>query len=423
MRLANLWLSHGKTMDHGIKGRHIFVTGASGFIGARLTECLTMAYGAEVHALVRRLGTVGTARLARLPRLKMFRGDIRDVESIRKAARGCSHFIHCATGTPGGYWKRSKESVRGTRNVLEVAAHEGAERVVYFSSAAVHDPARSGEVIHEESLLNGRFPTSVKIPAETLVSQYYHRHGLPTVVLRPTCVWGPFSPIWTIAAMELIRKGTPFLPLGGRGTANAIYIDNLVDAVYLALIKTESVGQVFILNDDEPKTWGELYGGYARFLGVALPFLSDSSYARDLLRVSVFNMIHILRAMTEGKGGNGVYLLREIYDHVPIVKLLVSSLPEQVTCRLRMYAAAQERAMEPSSRPGESHRGFLGSNFVSRHIRELYGSKSRYSSEKAKRILGWHPRVSFPQALERTCKWLQYAGYKDSTAQEVKRGR
>lgn len=401
----------------------IFVTGASGFIGARLAECLTMAFGAEVHALVRRLGTVGTARLARLPRLKMFRGDIRDVESIRKAARGCSHFIHCATGTPGSYWKRRKESIRGTLNVLEVATHQGVKRVVHFSSAAVHDPARSGEVIHEESLLNGRFPTSVKIPAETLVSQYHRRHGLPIVILRPTCVWGPFSPIWTVAAVELIRKGTPLLPLEGKGTANAVYIDNLVDAVYLALTREEAVGQTFLINDNEPKTWAELYGGYARFLGVSLAFLSNSAHAGDLLRVSVSNMARILWATTVGREGNGTYLLREIYDHVPVVKLLVPMLPQQVTYRLRMYAAHREGAMELSRRPGESHRGFLPSSFVSRHIRELYGSKSRYSSEKAKRILGWNPRVSFPEALERTCEWLQYAGYKDSTAHEVKRGR
>lgn len=372
-----------------------------------------MAYGAEVHALVRRLGTVGTARLARLPRLKMFRGDIRDVESIRKAARGCSHFIHCATGTPGGYWKRRKESLRGTRNVLEVAAHGGAERVVYFSSAAVHDPARSGQVIHEDGLLNGRFPTSVKIPAETLVSQYHRRLGLPIVILRPTCVWGPFSPTWTAAAAELIRKGIPLLPLEGKGTANAVYIDNLVDAVYLVLTRAEAVGQTFLINDDEPKTWGELYGGYARFLRVTLPFLSDSSYVRDLLRVSVSNMVHILRTIMEGKKGTGVYLLREIYDHVPVVKLLVSILPEQVTYRLRMYAALRKRAKERSSRLEESNRGFLPYSFVSSHIRELYGSKSRYSAEKAKRILGWSPRVSFPEALERTCEWIQYAGYND----------
>lgn len=400
-------------MDLGLKGKKIFLTGASGFIGARLAECLTMAYRAEVHALVRRVGTVGAARLARLPNIKMFQGDVRDLDSVKKAAAGCSHFIHCVTGTPGSYLHRKKETVMGTRNVLEIAAHQGAERMVYFSSAAVHDPARSGDVIREESPLNGKFPASMKISAEALVSEYRHRYGLPTVVLRPTCVWGPFSPTWTILAVDLIWKGIPFLPLEGSGTAKAVYIDNLVDAVYLALTKIESVGHAFLINDDDPKTWGELYGGYAQFLGIPLPFISESGKARDLLWVSLYNAGRILQNTIAGKKRADMRTVRELYDHVPAVKVLVSMLPGPLKQRLRMYAADRERTLEVSSPPKDPAPDPLPYPYISRHIRELYGSRSRYSNEKVKRVLGWTPRVSFQGALDRTCQWIQYAGYKD----------
>jgi nucleoside-diphosphate-sugar epimerase len=400
-------------MRLGLKGKKIFLTGASGFIGARLAECLIMAYGAEVHALVRRVGTVGAARLARLPKIKMFQGDVRDLDSVKKAAAGCSHFVHCVTGTPGSYWHRKKEEVVGTRNILEIAAHQGAERMVYFSSAAVHDPARSGDVIREESPLNGKFPTSMKIPSEVLVSEYRHRYSLPTVVLRPTCVWGPFSPTWTTLAVELIRKGIPFLPLEGGGTAKAVDIDNLVDAVYLALTKRESVGHAFLINDDEPKTWGELYGGYAHFLGIPLPFISESGKARDLLWVSLYNARRILQNTIVGTKRRGMRTVRELYDHVPAVKVLVSMLPGPLKQRLRMYATDRERTLEVSSPPKDPAPDFLPYPYISRHIRELYGSKSSYSNEKAKRVLGWSPRVSFQEALDRTCQWFHYAGYKE----------
>lgn len=396
-------------MNRGIKGKKIFLTGASGFIGARLAECLSTAYGAEIHALVRRLGTVGAARLARLPGLRMFQGDVRDLEAVRKAARGCSHFIHCVTGTGGSHWQRKKEAVVGTRNILDLAVNQGAERVVYFSSAAVHDPARSGEVIREESPMNGKFPASMKISAESLVSAYHNRRGLPTVILRPTCVWGPFSPTWTILAVELIQKGTPFLPLEGSGTANAVYIDNLVDAVYLALTKAESVGQGFLINDDEPKTWRELYGGYAQFLHIPLPCVSDSPGLQHLLWVSFYNAARILRNAIAGKKPKSVGTVRDVYDHIPVVKVLVSILPETLKQQLRTYAATGARDLMPGS-PQDPPRDLLQYGFISRHVRELYGSKSRYSSEKAKRILGWRPRVLFQEALDRTCQWLHYAG-------------
>ncbi len=398
-------------MNRGLRGKKILLTGASGFVGARLAECLTTAYAAEVHALVRRLGTVGTARLARLPGLTMFQGDVRDIEAVRKAAQGCSHFIHCVTGTGGSYWQRKKEAVVGTQNMLELAVDQGAERVVYFSSAAVHDPARSGEVIREENSMNGKFPASMKLSAESLVSEYHNRRGLPTVILRPTCVWGPFSPTWTSLAVKLIQKGTPFLPLEGTGTANAVYIDNLVDAVYLSLTKTESVGQVFLINDDEHKTWSELYGGYARFLQTPLTFVPDSRGLRHLMWVSCYNAGRILRHTIVGRKPKGSSTVRDVYDHIPIVKVLVSILPEMLKQQLRTYAASAGDPVAGSSQ--DPPRDVLQYSFISRHIRELYGSQSRYSSEKAKHILGWRPRVSFQEALDRTCQWLDYAGYKD----------
>ena len=110
---------------------------------------------------------------------------------------------------------------------------------------------------------------------------------------------------------------------------------------------------------------------------------------------------------------NQIQTIRDFYDHVPVVKVLISMLPEPLKQRLSSYAADRDKALEASNPPKDSQRGLLSYSLVSRHNRELYGSKSRYSSEKAKRVLGWRPKVSFQEALNRTCEWLQYAGYED----------
>ena len=397
-------------MRPGIAGKKIFLTGAAGFIGCRLAECLTGAYGVEVHALVRRVGTVGAARLARLGGVRIFPGDVREADRVREAARGCAYVIHCVTGSPGGYRAQRAEELRGTANVLEAALREGAERIVYFSSAAVHDPARSGPEIREESPLNGRVLGWRKILGEAMVTDYRRREGAPAVILRPTCVWGPFSPTWTVSAAELIARGVPVLPAPGTGRANLVYVDNLVDAVYLALMRPDAVGGAFLVNDDEPGTWAELYGGYARCLGVPLGFVEDVAGVREVVSVSLHNAGLILKHALSGRTARGIGMLRQVYDHVPLARLAVSRLPDLVQRRLRAYAARREAPPLARLSSSPTGAGFRPYTVLPRPMRELYGAAGRYSNEKAKKVLGWQPRISFHAALDATCQWLRYTG-------------
>ncbi len=400
-------------MSPGLQGKRIFLTGATGFIGSRLAQCLTSAYGAQVQALVRRIGTAGSARLARLAGVRMVYGDILDPEAVNRAAEGCSVFVHCAIGTSGNPRQRKKVTIEGTRTVLDTACRQHVERFLYLSSASVHDPARSAEVIREECPVNGRDLARQKVLAERLVRDYQQRHGLPVVIVRPTCVWGPFSPVWTVSAVQLIRQEIPFLPMEGRGVANLVYIDNLVDAVVLALMKAEALGQTFLINDDEPGTWGQLYGAYAQSLNVSLSFHKEPKWIGKVIKVSLHNSALIFLNILRGKTALGLRTFRELHDHVPVVKLLVSHLPVSVQDRLKGYDITHAQASKHASvasRPEDSRSLFHPFALLPRPKRELYEAKSRYSSEKAKRLLGWEPRVTFAQASSLTTQWLKYPG-------------
>src|SRR5436190_1661841 len=113
----------------------IMITGATGYIGNRLAWKLAEA-GKEVHALVRNI----LVKNLNHPNIKLFKGDINDIDSIRAAMDGCEQVYHVASFTR--LWAKPRQifyktNVDGTRNMLQVALEKNISHFVYTSSTAV----------------------------------------------------------------------------------------------------------------------------------------------------------------------------------------------------------------------------------------------------------------------------------------------
>ena len=119
----------------------MLVTGASGFVGARLVERLALESNATPRVLVRSIGRA--APLSRLP-IEIAVGDLRDSRAVEAAVRGCTVVIHCARGTHGTLAERRDVDVEGARNILEASVHAGVDRVVHTSTIAVYRVPDSG---------------------------------------------------------------------------------------------------------------------------------------------------------------------------------------------------------------------------------------------------------------------------------------
>jgi predicted dehydrogenase/nucleoside-diphosphate-sugar epimerase len=251
------------------RARRVLITGATGFIGCRLAEVLHLGGDWEIRALVHKPGSA--ARLARLP-VEMVQGDLKSPADLARAVEGCDAVVHCAIGTAYGHRREIfAVTVDGTRKLVEAARAEGVRRFVHLSSMAVYGSEPRG-VLDETTPVRpdrGSDYAESKAAAEDAVVRAA-RLGLGAVILRPGCVYGPYSRTFTVRPIEYLKKGGLVLA-GSAGTpSNTVYVDNLVHAIVRGLECSDEVakGQAFAISDGDEMTWGDFYGHFARAMGV-----------------------------------------------------------------------------------------------------------------------------------------------------------
>jgi dihydroflavonol-4-reductase len=113
----------------------VFVTGATGFVGAHVARELARQ-GADLRLLVR--ASSNRANLEGL-NAELVTGDLCDAESLRRGIAGCEFVFHVAADYR--LWTRDPQqmyrvNVEGTRSILRAASVAGVRRVIYTSSVA-----------------------------------------------------------------------------------------------------------------------------------------------------------------------------------------------------------------------------------------------------------------------------------------------
>ena len=79
----------------------------------------------------------------------------------------------------------------------------------------------------------------------------YVRKGLKCVILRPAAIYGPGDPERFYMIFKRVAKGT--FPMFGDGTTlyHPLYIDNLIDASILAMESERGNGEAYLIADEE----------------------------------------------------------------------------------------------------------------------------------------------------------------------------
>lgn len=232
----------------------VLVTGAGGFIGWHVCRLLLSGGRYSVRPGVRRPESRGA--LDRLG-LEPVACDVKRPRQIERALDGVRYVVNCAKGRA---W--------GLRHLLERAHGRDIRRIVHLSSVAAY-AAQDGRLAEDAPLhRTGPGYAGWKAHAERIALQHVEK-GLPVAILRPTIVYGPLSRNWTRGlARALVNGGWPIPRRFCNGKCNAVYVEDVVQAVERAFESDAAVGQAFNVNGDERLSWNDYLDALAGALGL-----------------------------------------------------------------------------------------------------------------------------------------------------------
>jgi nucleoside-diphosphate-sugar epimerase len=332
----------------GSPGGVVLITGASGFIGSSLARRLCRE-GRRVRCLVR--ASSDTSRLADLP-VELCTGSLADLGSLRRAAAGAGRIVHCAAMVSdwGTIAEISAANVAGTRNMLDAAAAAGVGRFVHISTTDVY--GHPGGRLLDERVPPGRFANwyaQTKLEAERELRRATSSAATPEIaILRPATVYGPGSQELVGEIARAVAAGHMMLVGKGRSIAGLCYVENLLDAILLALEHPRAAGETFNVSDELDVTWAQ--------------FAADLAAGLD----------------------------------APPVRL---SLPYPL-------AGAIGAGLEHGYRLARRATGVQLPPLLSRQAVQVLGRDQSFSAARARELLGWAPRVGYREGLRATLEWL-----------------
>ncbi|MBV9961946.1 MAG: SDR family oxidoreductase [Parafilimonas sp.] len=263
---------------------HIFITGATGYIGNNLARRLA-AEGNCIHALCRNTEN----DVLKHDNIKPFKGDITDIASIQKATEGCEQVYHLAAFAR--VWAKDastyhKLNVQGAKNVLNAARNASVNKIVFTSTGGVLGPSGNKPVEEDDKRIGAPFTEYEvsKTQAEALCKEYCNKYGMHIVIVNPPRVYGPGIITESNAVTRLVKLYMAgkwkIMPGDGKRTGSYVYVDDVVNGHILAMQKGRS-GERYALGG-ENASYIEFFDLLARLTGKKINLIKMPVWAMML---------------------------------------------------------------------------------------------------------------------------------------------
>ncbi len=325
----------------------ILVTGGTGFTGSHLVRRL-LDGGHQVRVLDNQEGLFHD-ELRELG-AEMRLGSITDAGLVEECVEGCEVVHHLAAAFR--QLDVSDEhyravNVEGTRRLAEAALAAGVRRFVYCSTQGVHGHIAEPPGDESSPIAPEDFYQQTKYEGEAALGPLIER-GLSAVTLRPTAIYGPGDPARFLMLFRMAARGR-FLMFGdGETFYHPVHIDNLVDAFELAAAAGEqAIGEAYLIGDAEYWSLNALVRHVAAAIDVEVRIV-----------------------------------------HLPFWPLWLASWGCEMVCK-------PLRVPPP----------------LFRRRANWFRQDRAFRIDKARRDLGYEPRVGIREGLEETAAWYRENGY------------
>ncbi|HHX98171.1 MAG TPA: NAD(P)-dependent oxidoreductase [Kiritimatiellia bacterium] len=321
----------------------ILVTGGTGFTGKALVRRL-LDDGHQVVALDYKEG-LKTEELRQWG-AEVVIGTVTDRECVKRCMQGVEIVQHLAAAFRELNVPESHYdhvNVDGTRICLEEAHAAGVKKFIYCSTCGIHGNVKDPPTDEDHNIAPADYYQSTKYKAEPVCLDFMKQTGMPVTILRPSAIYGPGDPERFQMIFRRVARGR--FPMFGSGKTlyHPVYIDNLVDAFVLAMDLNKGNGEAYLIADEEYVSIKDLVQRIGRALDVDVKI-----------------------------------------KHYPIWPVIIAGhVCEKVCTPLRITPPIFPRRVD------------------------WYRQNRAFNINKAKRDLGYNPKVGLDEGLRRTGEWYR----------------
>jgi nucleoside-diphosphate-sugar epimerase len=324
----------------------VLITGATGLLGGHLIKELQQR-GEDIRALV--LPVENADRLEKQG-VEVVRGDITDANTLGPAVKDVELIFHLAGMM--GVWRPLADyrlvNVTGSENLYKAAQKAGVRRYVHTSSHTVYGLGYGRFLTENDALRPDPDPYSLtKAEGDRLMRRLMLNSNVETVILRPGTFFGPGDRLHFGRMAQKMKDGKGVIIGRGDNALPFCYVTDVVQGFLLAAYHENAPGNVYNITNDQPLTQLEMFNAIADAVGGVRPT-----------------------------------------RHLPYLPIYYGSIvAEKVVARVTR------------TKPIVTQLGAM-----------MFGSDNRHSVEKARRELGYEPKVDLRTGITLATEWFNAGG-------------